>query len=269
MSTSCLNCGADLPESYKYCPNCSQKKDIHRLSFHDLLHDAIHYFTHADKGIFHLLKALATKTGTVAREYVDGKRKKYFPPLNFYLIVATLMVLSMTTLQKQDSSEVAKEIPELSNIADPARRQQVTRIYERRAEAMRFTSRYSNVLSFIALPLIAFVYRLFYLKARFNYIEHLIAGMYMIGFTNLFYLLIFAPLAKLLAGGQTRLHIGIFFLIQMAYFGIYYYGFINRPGKGALAKAFGVSLLSVVLWAALTSAAIGLYITNGLWGLVH
>jgi hypothetical protein len=268
MSTSCLNCGADLRESYNYCPHCSQKKDIHRLSFHDLLHDAIHYFTHADKGIFHLLKALATKTGTVAREFVDGRRKKYFPPLNFYLIVATLMVLSMTTLQRKEPVDVLKERPEVNEITDPVRRENVIQIYERQGRAMQFTSRYSNILSFIALPLIAFIYWLFYLKARFNYMEHLIAGMYMIGYTNLFYLLIFAPLAKLLAGGETRLNIGIFFLIQMTYFGIYYYRFINRPGKAALAKAFAVSLFSVAVWAVLTFVAIGLYISNGFWGMV-
>jgi hypothetical protein len=52
----------------------------------------IHYFTHADKGIFQLLKALVTQTGTVAREFVSGKRKKYFPPFNFFLIVAALFV---------------------------------------------------------------------------------------------------------------------------------------------------------------------------------
>ena len=30
---------------------------------------------------------------TTQREYVEGKRKKYFPPLNFFLIVAAIYVL--------------------------------------------------------------------------------------------------------------------------------------------------------------------------------
>ena len=51
MPTTCLNCDADLQENYRYCPNCSQKKDTHRIHFHDLVHDAVHYVTHADKGV--------------------------------------------------------------------------------------------------------------------------------------------------------------------------------------------------------------------------
>ncbi len=48
--------------------------------------------THADKGLFQLLRDLVIKNGQVAREYVDGKRKKYFSPLNFFLLVAAVFV---------------------------------------------------------------------------------------------------------------------------------------------------------------------------------
>lgn len=269
MSTQCLNCGAELKESYHYCPNCSQKKETQRIHFHDLVHDAVHYFTHADKGIFQLLRALVIQNGFVAREYLDGKRKRYFPPLNFYLIVATVMVLSLTTLKNQEPKDTAKAYNELNNISDPVKRHKVMGIYERRDKALQFTSKYSNVLALIALPLIALVYWLFYVKARFNYVEHMIAGMYMNGFTNLFYLLIFAPLAQLLVGGQTTKYIFIYFIIQFIYCGIFYYRFINRSGTAALFKSFSVSLVSILIWALLTTSAISLYIANGFWGLIQ
>lgn len=266
-TTSCLNCDSPLQESYRYCPNCSQKKNLHRISFHDLVHEAVHYVTHADKGFLYLLKALALRTGEVAREYVDGKRKKYFPPLNFYLIVAALMVFMMTTLAKKTSRDVLAENPSINRITDPAEKQRVVRIYERRAEAMHFTSRYSNILAFLAVPLIAFIYWFFYRKARFNYVEHLIAGMYMNGFTNLFYILVFTPLVRLLVKGNANFYLIGFFLIQIIYCGVFYYRFINRPGKPALAKAMGISLLTIVFWAALTAFSISTYISTGFWGL--
>lgn len=269
MSTNCLNCGTHLQESFTYCPQCSQKKDVHRISFHDLLHDAIHYVTHADKGFLYLLRSLATSTGTVAREFVEGKRKKYFPPLNFYLIVAGIFVLTMTTLEEKSSPDVLIDHPELNQIKDPAEKQRVVRIYERRAEAIHFTNQYSNILAFIAVPLIAFIYWLMYRKGRYNYVEHLIAGMYMNGFTNLFYVLLFAPIFKFFFKGESSQYIVIYFLAQVAYTGFFYYKFINRQTKAGLVKALSVALLTIVVWAALTSASIGIYISNGFWGLAE
>src|SRR5688572_5577066 len=100
--TNCLNCGSGLGTANKFCASCGQKANTHRLSFHDLGHDALHYITHADKGIFHLIKELARRPGTVAREYIDGKRAKYFKPINLFLIVGTILVFMTTTFHLID-----------------------------------------------------------------------------------------------------------------------------------------------------------------------
>lgn len=84
MEAACKNCAGELTESYAFCPGCGQKAHLHRLSWHEIGHGLVHYFTHADKGIFSLLKDLATKNGVVAREYIEGQRRKYFPPPNFF-----------------------------------------------------------------------------------------------------------------------------------------------------------------------------------------
>src|SRR5688572_29377526 len=96
MEAICKNCDTAYLETYHYCLNCSQKAKLHRLSLHELLHEAIHYFTHADKGIFQLIRDLFLKRGAVAREYAEGKRKKYFSPLNFFLLVCALYVFAMS-----------------------------------------------------------------------------------------------------------------------------------------------------------------------------
>ncbi len=84
MSKECSNCAFILADNFIFCPQCAQKANLHRLSIHEVLHDGVHYFNLADKGLFRLLKDLLIKTGNVAKEYVAGKRKKYFPPLNFF-----------------------------------------------------------------------------------------------------------------------------------------------------------------------------------------
>ncbi len=60
-------------------------------------YDTPHYIIHADKSIFHLVGELALRPGAVAREYVEGRRAKYFKPVSFFLIVGTLIVFMATT----------------------------------------------------------------------------------------------------------------------------------------------------------------------------
>ena len=95
--TNCLNCQATLEPQQKFCPDCGQKTDTHRLSLGHIWHDLVHAFTHADKGFLHLIKHLAIKPGKAAREYVNGHRKKYFNPFNFLILVvgvASLVLIS-------------------------------------------------------------------------------------------------------------------------------------------------------------------------------
>lgn len=74
----CKNCGTAFEG--KFCPNCSQKAATHRLTLGHFIHETTHALTHTDKGILLLIKELFVRPGIVAREYVEGKRKKYFNP---------------------------------------------------------------------------------------------------------------------------------------------------------------------------------------------
>src|SRR5688572_23676889 len=85
----CQNC--EVTFESKFCPDCGQKADIHRISIKHIIHDVVHAFTHADKGLLLLVKELLLRPGFVAREFVGGKRKKYFNPLSFLVIASALL----------------------------------------------------------------------------------------------------------------------------------------------------------------------------------
>ncbi len=270
MHPLCTNCNQAINQEQNFCANCGQKAHLHRLSWHDISHDAIHYFTHADKGIFHLLIQLVTKTGTVAREFVEGKRKKYFPPFNFFLIVAAIYVFVSTLNTKPKvPTDVLKEHPDLIKIPDAKKRQHVVKIYERAAKAGVFMKKHSNSISMVAVPLIAVIFWLFYRRSGYNYVEHLVANMYMAPFTLLCHVLIFLPVGFLLNIKNPNYVLIAFFIFQIIYFSIFYYHFINSNNKSAGIKAFFVSLFAVVFWGALSVTLIRLYITNGFWGLLN
>ena len=268
MESICKNCETNYPEKYNYCPNCSQKSALHRLSFHDVLHEGIHYFTHADKGLFQLIRDLVKKRGVVAREYIEGKRKKYFPPLSFFLLIATIFVFMSTLGESKETSDVLKTHPELNKIVDPAKKQATINMYERGEKVMHFTTKYSNLMAMCSLPLTAFVFWLFYRKAKYNYVEHLVAGMYMIGICLLMYALIILPFSYIFNFSKNYA-ISLFFIIQLIYFTVFYFGFLGKKTKLQFSKAFGVSIISLVIWAAFSATLIRFYITTGFWGLTH
>jgi len=270
MFKECPNCELALEEIIKYCPECGQKTNLHRLNLSEILHEAIHYFTHADKSFIQLLKQLTLKTGKVAKEYISGKRKKYFPPLNFYLLVATIFVLIINVATgSQSTPNVLKEHPEINSISDQVRKKKIIKIYERQGIAINFMNKYSNIVAMIALPLICLIYWIFYIKGTYNYTEHLVACLYMIGFANLIYALFFVPVTLLLGikhSNSSLISVIIFMIFQIIYNSIFYYRFINKNTYASAFKAICVSLFAVVFWFALSSILVGSYISNAFWG---
>jgi hypothetical protein len=261
MEKNCLNCNVGLINDIQFCPQCGQNTHLHRLSMHEILHEVLHYFTHADKSFLSLLKTLVVKNGAVAREYVSGMRRKYFPPLNFFLLTATIFVFiaTLTHPHKATVADVLKEHPEISHIPNKAQQDHVTGIYLRSSEVSAFMGKYSNIVAMIAIPIICFIYWIFYSRGTYSYVEHLVGCFYMLGFGNLVYAVVFGPLTSV--AGRNVLF--VFFGLQIVYNSIYYYNFINKRSSIALFKAIAVSFLTIAFWSFLTGSLIRWYITNG------
>lgn len=220
MNKSCQNCARELQPDYAFCPGCSQKADLHRLNIHQVVHDGIHYFTHADKGIFQLVRDLAVKGGTVAREFIEGKRKKHFPPLNFFLIVTALNLIAVNLDGAIEIMPIEELFPNIATITDPEALNLMNGAYGRYVKAMHFIGERANITAIFSLPLIAFVFYLFYRKKGYNYVEHVFAGMYMYGFTMLFFV-VMAMLNYFL-----RLNVNVIYFVviafQLVYFTMFY-----------------------------------------------
>lgn len=268
MAVICKNCEIEYSQVYNFCPNCSQKSVLHRLTFHDIIHEGIHYFTHADKGLFQLIRDLFIKRGLVAFEYIEGKRKKYFPPLNFFLMIAAVFVFVATQTEEPLPTNILKVHPEINQISDPAEKEQAISIYERKIKVTHFTTRYSNLMAMCSLPLTALVFWLFYKKAKYNYIEHLVAGMYMLGFCILIYSLLIIPVGYIF-DVENYVETLLFFLVQFLYFAVFYYGFMRKTTKMQFAKVLGVSFLNLIVWFVLSASVVRFYIVSGFGGLLE
>lgn len=268
--SNCLNCQAPFAQNDNFCATCGQKTNLHRLSIGHIIHEAIHFFLHADKSIFTLVKKLATKTGTVAKEFIAGKQKRYFPPLSFFLVIIGLVVLSMsffTPLQVETNSNTEQLMALVQQIPDPVKKAHFLGLVKRQAQVSVFTKKYSNILAMCALPLVSFIFYLCYRRNKYNYAEHVVANLYGVGFTSLVLGIIFIPLMSLTNLKGYFIGLGAYFIFEIIYRSIYYTRLLDKKGAGAFFKALGVAVLAQVTWIALTMSLLFWYIKSGFGGL--
>jgi hypothetical protein len=237
---------------------------VHRLNFAHLLHEAVHFFTHADKGIFYLVRMLATRPGIVVREYVRGRRKRYFSPLNFFLIVIGLFLFVQTTFKPLQAISMDKAKLEVMKLPDPTVRERRLAKLDRIEKGNNFMAKYSNYINMAVTPLMALLFFLAFYKAGFNYTEHLVAHLYFAGFSALFYIFFITPWL-VLSKGKPIYYAGIvvFLLAEAVYRAIGYYQFTQRKGVRGFLYCFAISLVTIMGWAVLSSILFAKYIETG------
>ena len=256
----CLNCSSELAASQHFCANCGQKTSTHRITFSHLLHDFFHALTHADKGVLHLLKELTFRPGTVAREYVRGKRKKYFNPITFFLLVMVLFVFASTLLHKS----VMKQGPDpsiLASIPTAEGRAIYTAIMTRAGNAMYVMAKYGNVVGMIAVPFLSLITWLCFRRRGYNYSEHLTANFFFTSYNNLVFALFIIPLEMIFSGLQAN---QLIILAGMLFHSIYLAwglsGFLVMRGAWNRIKVLLVGIMATMLWMLLSMTAMSLYI---------
>lgn len=168
--STCSNCGATLHPEYKYCAGCGQSAHVHRLDLPHILHDMVHAVLHADTGIFHLTKAMLLAPGLVAKEYISGKRKKYFNPFN-YLVITVAISAFLTAYFHLMDADVRAQNP---------------------VSAM--VTRHINLIFFIGVPVSAFFTWLLFRGKGYNYAENLTFHAFLGGFRIVFFMLLYTPL---------------------------------------------------------------------------
>jgi len=108
---TCLNCNHVVEN--KYCPNCGQENTETRQSFHYLFTHFIEDLTHYDGSFWKTIKALLFRPGRLTKEYLEGKRKKYVPPVKLYIFISFVAFLlpnllpEFSFVDKKDSEKKA------------------------------------------------------------------------------------------------------------------------------------------------------------------
>lgn len=259
--SNCLNCEVPLLQGQNFCSNCGQRSNVHRLNFHELSHELIHAVTHADKSVFKLVKDLLARPGVVAREYVAGKRTKYFKPLGFFLLVAGVVVFMTSSFYSPNTRNTVQIEAAAEKMQDAEKKKKLLQQAARIKNVGKITGKYSNVINMIATPFLTFLFWIFYRK-QFNYIEALVANMYFVGLIMIVYALLLVPVQNLFPI-YGRVFLSAFFIFEIVYRGFAYYQFANKKGLWSAVKAYGVSFLVSAVWVFATYSLISKYIRTG------
>ncbi len=260
-SKHCLNCNHSLTKAQNFCSTCGQVASTHRFTIASFFHEGFHAVTHADKGLLYLLKELTIRPGQVAREYIEGKRKKYFNPFTFFLILMALFVF-VETFVKSSQINANKPVPaSISTIKDPELRTAMEIKHHRTMVARDFITKHGNLLAMFAIPFFALFFWLIYFRRSYNYSEHLVANLMFVTFSNLAFTLIVFPLQGVLRNTPWESMMPLVgLLLQAFYFAIAYKGFLQLKGFWPVTKIAMLSIVGIMLWSLVSLSGIAIYV---------
>ena len=198
----CKNCGHSFTGNH--CNNCGQKI-AHRLDTKHIVHEAVHVFTHADKGIFALIPMVVFRPGTLALQYVQGKRKSYFNIFQYLILVVGIITFIMSKTHYMEN---------VMQTFNPDSAKGSARVLAVQGRLMSFIQHYFNIFLFSFLPVFSFFSWLFFRSKGYNYAENFVLQASIQAQLNTFSLFII-PLSMLLGKDFRGVVIAFSFLLLL------------------------------------------------------
>ncbi|KFF12228.1 DUF3667 domain-containing protein [Chryseobacterium soli] len=148
---SCLNCGHRI--SGEFCSHCGQKSDTERITLSSLIKsDILGSIWHVESKFFRTLKHVLLNPGTMAINYIAGKRIAYYNLFSLLLILFGFNALALHFYLDLNPNKFPEES---SKIID-------------------FFSQYSKTILFSLIPILALNGWILFKRMMLNLAEHVI-----------------------------------------------------------------------------------------------
>lgn len=177
----CRNCSQHLLMHQKFCHECGQRTDTHRINFHYFLHEVPHSIFHVDGGILFTLKELFTRPGHTIREYLEGKRQPHFKPVMLVLIMGSVCALIQYLVKDKKAAPEKKIIQgdfSESKLSEYVDFEGLVAYFK---EILEWLNTHFAFTVLLMLPIAAFGFFLGFRKYRLNYPEWLVVFLFLAG----------------------------------------------------------------------------------------
>jgi len=230
-STRCDNCESPLAPDQVFCGQCGQHAGAHRLTMGAIGHEVVHALFHLDHSILALLKGLLLRPGRLARDYVEGRRKRYFGPFGFLVVTAGIATFFIAITGAQW----------FAPITDSAVQGMLTR--------------HINLVILLQTPVLTGLCTLLFWNERLNFAEHLVLVAYTAGIRMLYMSFFAAPVMHFTGrtAADPALIVG-YYGVWLAYFAVAAAQFYRGARWASALKAVVAGLLNQVL------TGVGIYI---------
>ena len=225
--TYCKNCQNNLIDNY--CGKCGQKSSVNKITFKETFHDFMDTVFSVNAPLWITLKLLILSPGRLFREYLNGRRKRYYKPVAFF-ILTTIVYLVLRSLINYDPME--NEFIKQEGVIN-------TTLFIKAGKFM--VANINNIMFFLVFTL-GFFFKLFFNKrnslAEFIAISFYLVGVYtIIGTLVMFYLKYVNPQFKMLP-----------ILVFSIYVLYAFISFLKTKNIGAIIKIMIAFFLSFIFY---------------------
>lgn len=169
---TCISCG--IPGEGQFCSNCGERIVPKKINWKHLIQDGWNNLIALDGPFLKTCKALTTRPGQFGREYVEGKRKSFVKPTQFFILAVALHSLSVIYLV---------DLKEMMQVQTPYGSMYNEAQLEIYAKLQQAGEQWGKSLQFATLPFLAFFTWLFFRRrSKMNFLENTVLFMYTTGF---------------------------------------------------------------------------------------
>ena len=206
-----------------YCSSCGQDIKVSRIKGSTFLHDLIESIFQVNHGFFYTLKALWVRPGQSIKDYLEGKRRLYFNPTSYALLLSAIyfIVCELTGTKTYISDFLLGFSDGTTESQDQTN---VFKLFSWFAENYAYT-----VL--MLTPVYSLASYVLFKRASFSYLEHFVLNTFIIGQQAIIYL---ASTLVSLTTGENGVLTHLTIICSMVYGYWVFTQFFCVIGKGSI-----------------------------------
>ncbi len=167
----CKNCENEVDGNF--CTNCGQNTRVDKLNLPNFLVEISDSIFQLNRGLLYTIKKLFYSPGHTIREFLDGKRKEYFKPLAFVLVLSTVYYL---VSQLTESNTILDDFFLGSSNAAEDKGE-----YKKPSALLDWTSNNYAYTTLLLIPFFSLATFIAFIGLGRNYLEHIVINSFITG----------------------------------------------------------------------------------------